>query len=122
MKDTRKTKAQLIAELAALRERLANLEAPAAKSAQSAPLEAEPVAAAPVPLETVTPSFISDHKLAVVFQSVLQSVFGLLYNVRNAHVFLYEAGQVVFGASLWADGRLDHPIMLPRPNGLVYQV
>lgn len=56
-----------------------------------------------------------------VFQAILQAVFTLLPQLRNAHIFVYRRGQLSFGAARWDDGR-EGPAFLPRPQGLTYTV
>ncbi len=60
--------------------------------------------------------------LQTVLEVVLRANLNLLKNINNAHIFLYEDGQLTFGAALWADGKEGVPWTSPRPNGLTYTV
>ena len=60
-----------------------------------------------------------------VLDAILKSVFELLPEVNNGHIFLYDAengGSLTFGAALWANGPQMQPWSNPRQNGLTYTV
>ena len=60
-----------------------------------------------------------------VLDSILKSVFNLLPEVNNGHIFLYNSengGSLSFGAALWAEGLQNEPWSNPRQNGLTYTV
>ncbi len=76
-------------------------------------------------LRQVSLSLITNIELEKVLDAILQSVFTLLPNVRNAHIFLYhpqEEDQFRFGAALWSDGQRGKPVAPPRKNGLTAMV
>ncbi|MGB9521293.1 MAG: GAF domain-containing protein, partial [Anaerolineales bacterium] len=76
-------------------------------------------------LRQVSLSLITNIELEKVLDAILQSVFILLPNVRNAHIFLYhpqEEDQFRFGAALWSDGQRGKPVAPPRKNGLTSMV
>jgi len=63
--------------------------------------------------------------LPAVLDAILESVLGLLPDVNNGHIFLYNpenGGQLSFGASLMADGRRGILVAEPREDGLTYTV
>jgi GAF domain-containing protein/anti-sigma regulatory factor (Ser/Thr protein kinase) len=64
----------------------------------------------------------SSLDLPEVLAEILESSIALLDGARDTHIFLYEDGQLSFGAALWADGRQDAPWSEPRKNGLTYTV
>jgi GAF domain-containing protein/DNA-binding response OmpR family regulator len=121
MSDSRKTKAQLIAEVQALRSRVGELETSLAAAQLNITPTVSPSEAAPM-LREIDPRLAPDQKIKEVFQRLLRSVFSLLQQARNAHVFLFENDELTLGATLWDDERDDHPIFLPRRNGLTYKV
>lgn len=57
-----------------------------------------------------------------VFDSILKSVFTLMSDVEDAHIFLYDGSSLFFSAFLNQNGSQEGPIAVPRPNGLTYQV
>ncbi|UCC87025.1 MAG: GAF domain-containing protein [Anaerolineales bacterium] len=59
--------------------------------------------------------------LRQVLDSILEAALDLV-SARNAHIFLYSAGHLSFGAALWADGSQMGPVAEPRPDGLTYHV
>jgi GAF domain-containing protein len=67
-------------------------------------------------------SLTSSLELQKVLETILESAISLLSDVQDAHVFLYEAERLTFGAALWADGRKSRPWAEPRPEGLTYSV
>jgi two-component sensor histidine kinase/HAMP domain-containing protein len=67
-------------------------------------------------------SLTSNLDLKVVLEVILHSTFKLLPQTEDVHIFLYQDGALTFAASLWADGRQDYLIAVPRPGGLTYTV
>jgi len=67
-------------------------------------------------------SLTSSLELEAVLETILESTLVLLAGAQNAHIFLYQAGRLTFGAALWADGRKGQPLTQPRPHGLTYTV
>lgn len=57
-----------------------------------------------------------------VLDEVLSATLALLPDVKNAHIFLYQEGQLYLGASLWLNGQRDVLFSEPRPAGLTYSV
>lgn len=60
--------------------------------------------------------------LEEVLYAILESTLSLLEGANNAHIFLYENGELKFGAAQWADQRLQQPWAKLRPHGLTYTV
>jgi PAS domain S-box-containing protein len=56
-----------------------------------------------------------------VFQAILQAVFTLLPDLRNAHIFVCRGDQLAFAAARWGDGR-EGPAFTPRPEGITHTV
>jgi len=67
-------------------------------------------------------SLTSSLELKAVLEAILESTLALLARAQNAHIFLYQADRLTFGAALWADGRKGQPLAQPRPHGLTYTV
>ncbi|HFD39550.1 MAG TPA: GAF domain-containing protein, partial [Anaerolineae bacterium] len=64
----------------------------------------------------------SSLDLPQVLHVILEKTVELLPDVQDAHIFLYQDGQLAFGTALWADGRQAAPWAEPRPEGLTYTV
>lgn len=76
-------------------------------------------------LRKVSLSLTMNIELEKVLDAILQSVFVLLPNVRNGHIFLYhpqQENQFQFAAALWSDGQHDKPFAMPRQKGLTSTV
>jgi signal transduction histidine kinase len=56
-----------------------------------------------------------------VLEAILEQALKLA-DADDAHIFLYENGQLTFGAALGASGPREEPIAEPRPQGLTYAV
>ncbi len=56
-----------------------------------------------------------------VLDAILQSIFTMIEDAKDAHVFLYNGKTLQFGAALWWNGRRDM-LMMPRENGLTATV
>ncbi len=67
-------------------------------------------------------SLASSLELQEVLETILENTIRLLSDVQDAHIFLYDAERLSFGAALWADGRKGTPWAEPRPEGLTYTV
>ncbi len=61
-------------------------------------------------------------KLEEVLYNILESTLRLFQEADNAHVFLYEEGQLSFGAAQWNGQRMQEPWAKLRPHGLTYTV
>lgn len=59
--------------------------------------------------------------LQQVLDAILQSIFTMIEDAKDAHVFLYNGNSLQFGAALWWNGRRDMLVM-PRENGLTETV
>lgn len=67
-------------------------------------------------------SVTSSLNLNQVLNTIAQIAYDLLHGPRNVHIFLYQDGEIKFGAAIW-DGQLqDKPISEPRRSGLTYRV
>ncbi|MBI5033052.1 MAG: GAF domain-containing protein [Chloroflexi bacterium] len=60
--------------------------------------------------------------LNAVLNAVLENLLRLRTDAQNTHIYLYQEGQLTFGAALWADGRKGQQYAIPRPNGLTATV
>ena len=59
------------------------------------------------------------------FQQVLEAIIEhalRLVSADNAHIFLYDDEELIFGAAMWAGGLQREPYAVPRPHGLTYTV
>ncbi|MGD2162534.1 MAG: GAF domain-containing protein [Anaerolineales bacterium] len=63
----------------------------------------------------------SNLDLETVLDSILQSTLELV-SADDAHIFLYEHDELIFGAARRVDGRTIGPYSKPRKNGLTYSV
>jgi GAF domain-containing protein len=66
-------------------------------------------------------SLTSSLELPLVLEAILEHALQLV-SADDAHIFLYNAGRLTFGAALWAGGRQQEPYAEPRPDGLTYTV
>jgi len=57
-----------------------------------------------------------------VLNALLRSCFRLVPEVRDTHFFLYDHGELTFGAALWEDGTSGKMWAVPRKEGLTYNV
>jgi PAS domain S-box-containing protein len=73
-------------------------------------------------IRQVSLNLTSSLELQVVLETILESVLHLIGGAHNAHIFLYQAEHLTFGAAMWHDGRKSEPFSQPRPNGLTYRV
>lgn len=63
----------------------------------------------------------SNLDLETVLDSILESTLDLV-DADDAHIFLYEDTQLIFGAARRVDGRAIGPYSSPRQGGLTYTV
>lgn len=63
----------------------------------------------------------SQFELQVVFETVIHHLLKLV-PADDAHIFLYQDGQLTFGAAMWAGQYQKRPLAEPRPEGLTYTV
>lgn len=56
-----------------------------------------------------------------VLNAILQSIFSLLRDAKDAHIFHYDGQSLEFGAALWWNGRRDE-YTHPRVNGITHTV
>jgi len=66
-------------------------------------------------------SLTSSLDLAVVLKAILESVFKISTEPRDAYIYLYEADRLTFGTALWFDGRWPPPLTDPLADGLTYR-
>jgi len=57
-----------------------------------------------------------------VLHAILENTLDLFAVALDANIFLYERGELTFGAAMWADRRQADPWAEPRGNGLTYTV
>jgi len=57
-----------------------------------------------------------------VLNAVLDGVFKLMPKVGDAHIFIYDNEQLIFGSSLFQDGTRGKIFSFPRSDGLTYTV
>ncbi len=60
--------------------------------------------------------------LPLVLDTILQTTMNLIAGSEGAHIFLYKAGRLKFGAALWQGGHKGTPFAEPREEGLTYAV
>ena len=67
-------------------------------------------------------SLTASLDLPLVLDTILQTTMKLIAGSEGAHIFLYEAGCLKFGAALWKGGQKGTPFAEPREEGLTYTV
>lgn len=73
-------------------------------------------------LKRITLNLTSNLELQGVLDAVVTEAMHLINDARDAHIFLYQDGQLKFGASLDAKGVRNQLFAMPRPDGLTYTV
>ncbi len=63
----------------------------------------------------------STLELEPVLETILEHALNLV-SADDAHVFLYDEGQLTFGAAMWDGERHEEPFESVRPRGLTYSV
>jgi signal transduction histidine kinase len=63
----------------------------------------------------------SKLELDPVLDAILNQALSLV-EADDAHVFLFEGGQLSFAGARWADGRSTEPYSIPRRDGITYTV
>jgi PAS domain S-box-containing protein len=72
-------------------------------------------------VQNVSLSLTASLELSDVFDAILSAALELVA-AEDAHIFLYDAGRLTFGAMMTPAGRQEQPISDPRPHGLTYTV
>ena len=67
-------------------------------------------------------SLNSSLDLTEVLNAILENTMRIATEAQNTHIYLYQDNQLIFGASLWSDGRKGQQWSEPRENGLTYTV
>lgn len=57
-----------------------------------------------------------------VFTAIMESALRLSPDAMDTHIFIYQDGELTFGASLWVDGREGPAYKTVRQDGLTYSV
>lgn len=73
-------------------------------------------------LKRITFNLTSNLQLQGVLDALVTEALSLINNAHDAHIFLYQDGQLKFGASLDKDGVRNHLFAMPRQDGLTYTV
>lgn len=63
----------------------------------------------------------SSLELQPVLEAIIEHALRLV-SADNTHIFLYDDGELVFGAAMWAGGLQREPFAVPRSRGLTYTV
>lgn len=71
-----------------------------------------------VTLKHIMRNLTSTLDLQVVLDQVVREAMYLIKNSHEAHIYLYEDGNLVFGAALDENGTKNKQVSIPRPNGL----
>jgi diguanylate cyclase (GGDEF)-like protein len=69
-------------------------------------------------LKHITRNLTSTLDLQVVLNQVVQEAMYLIQDSHEAHIYLYEDGNLVFGAALDENGIRNVQVSIPRANGL----
>lgn len=72
-------------------------------------------------VQNISISLTASLELPDVFEAILSAALELVA-ADDVHIFLYESGQLNFGAKLNRMGRPDKSYSQPRPEGLTYTV
>jgi len=73
-------------------------------------------------LKRITLNLTSNLQLQGVLDAVVTEAMNLINDAHNAQIFLYQDGQLKFGASLDAKGMRNQLFAMPRQDGLTYTV
>ena len=73
-------------------------------------------------LKRITLNLTSNLQLQGVLDAVVTEAMNLINDAHNATIFLYQDGQLKFGASLDSKGVRNQLIAMPRQDGLTYTV
>lgn len=73
-------------------------------------------------LKRVSLNLTSNLDLQRVLDVLVTEAMSLIKNAQAVHIFLYERGELEFGASLDNKGERNVPISKPRKDGLTYSV
>ena len=73
-------------------------------------------------LKHITRNLTSTLDLQVVLDQVVLEATYLIKDSHEAHIYLYESGELVFGAALDEHGIKNQQVSEPRPNGLSHSV
>jgi diguanylate cyclase (GGDEF)-like protein len=71
-----------------------------------------------VTLKHIMRNLTSTLDLQVVLDQVVREAMYLIKNSHEAHIYLYEDGNLVFGAALDENDNKNKQVSIPRPNGL----
>jgi GAF domain-containing protein/two-component sensor histidine kinase len=66
-------------------------------------------------------SLTSKLEINAVLDSILSNALEMVA-ADDAHIFLYDKNELIFGAAKWADGTPNQPFAAPRQEGLTYSV
>lgn len=73
-------------------------------------------------LKRISLNLTSNLDLQKLLDVLVTEAMSLIKNAHAAHIFLYERGELEFGASLDDKGERNVPISKPRKDGLTYSV
>ncbi len=73
-------------------------------------------------LKRISYNLTSSLELQIVLETVVTEAMQLIKEANNVHIFLYQDGQLRFGASCDANGKRNIIFSLPRSDGLTYTV
>lgn len=73
-------------------------------------------------LKRISLNLTSSLDLQTVLDALVSEAIGLVRYARSVHIYLYEHGNLVFGAALNSDGERNKSIADPRPDGLTSSV
>lgn len=73
-------------------------------------------------LKRITLNLTSNLQLQGVLDAVVTEALQLINDAHDAHIFLYQDGQLKFGASLDTKGVRNQLFAMPRQDGLTYTV
>ncbi len=73
-------------------------------------------------LKRITLNLTSNLELQGVLDAVVTEAMRLIDDARDAQIFLYQDGQLKFGASLDSQNVRNQLFAMPRPDGMTYTV
>jgi diguanylate cyclase (GGDEF)-like protein len=73
-------------------------------------------------LKKLSLNLTSSLNLSTVLAAVAREAMHLVDDAKDAHIFLYQGGKLVFGTALDEKGNVDRILSTPRKNGLTYTV
>lgn len=73
-------------------------------------------------IKRITQNLTGNLQLQAVLDAIVAEAMHLVQDAQDAHIYLYQDGQLLFGAALDCGGKRNQEFRTPRPNGLTASV